>query len=161
MNAQATWQTQFSVETSATLEMIWRIFRDVGTWQHWNAGIESLEIHGPFANGTWFSMKPPGQAALRSCLIEVRENECFVDETRVGELTVRVAHRIQRLGPASTRVIYSVEAEGPDAAEIGAAISSDFPEVLASLAALAEQKCNAAGTSAAGNQPPVREGTVR
>ena len=72
MNAQATWQTQFSVETSATVEMIWQIFRDVGTWQHWNAGIESLEIHGPFANGTWFSMKPPGQAALRSCLIEVR-----------------------------------------------------------------------------------------
>ena len=31
MNAQATWQTQFSVETSATVEMIWRIFRDVGT----------------------------------------------------------------------------------------------------------------------------------
>jgi hypothetical protein len=149
MSARATWQTQFSVETSASVEMIWQIFRDVGTWKNWNAGIESLEIDGPFASGTWFSMKPPGQDTLRSCLIEVRENECFVDETRVGELTVRVAHRIQRLGPASTRVTYSVEAEGPDAAEIGAAISSDFPEVLASLATLAEQKCNAAGNTRA------------
>jgi len=144
MSARVVWQTQFSVETSATVEMIWQLFRDVGTWRSWNPGIESIEIEGPFANGTWFSMKPPGQDTLRSCLIEVCENECFVDETRVGELTVRVAHRIQRLGPASTRVTYSVEAEGPDAAEIGAAISSDFPEVLASLAALAEQKCNAA-----------------
>ena len=85
MSARATWQTQFSVETSATVETIWQIFRDVGTWQNWNAGIESLQIHGPFATGTWFSMKPPGQDTLRSCLIEVRENECFVDETRVGE----------------------------------------------------------------------------
>jgi len=80
-------------------------------------------------------------------LIEVRENECFVDETRVGELTVRVSHQIKRLGTASTRVTYSVEAEGPDAAEIGTAVSSDFPEVLASLVALAEQKCNAAGNT--------------
>lgn len=103
-------------------------------------------IDGPFASGTWFSMKPPGQDMLRSCLIEVRENECFVDETRIGELTVRVAHRIQRLGPASTRVTYSVEAEGPDAAEIGAAISSDFPEVLASLA---EQKSGTAANAQA------------
>jgi len=35
----------------------------------------------------------------------------------------------------------------PDAAEIGAAVSSDFPEVLASLVALAEQKCNATGNA--------------
>src|SRR3954470_11487196 len=147
MSAGATWQTQFGVDTSAPVEMIWRMFRDVGTWKTWNAGIESLEIEGPFASGTWFSMKPPGQETLRSCLIEVRENECFVDETRVGELTVRVSHRVQRLGTASTRVTYSVEAEGPDAAEIGTAVSSDFPEVLASLVALAEQKCNGAGNT--------------
>jgi hypothetical protein len=149
MSTQTTWKTEFSAETSASVETIWQIFRDVGAWQNWNAGIESLEIDGPFASGTWFSMKPPGQDALRSCLIEVRENECFVDETRVGELTVRVSHRIQRLGTASTRVTYSVEAEGPDAAEIGAAVSSDFPEVLASLVALAEQKCDGAGTTSA------------
>jgi hypothetical protein len=142
MSAGATWQTQFSVETSAPVEMIWQMFRDVGTWKSWNSGIEWIEIEGPFATGTWFAMKPPGQDTLRSRLIEVRENECFVDETRVGELIVRVAHRIQRLGPASARVTYSVEAQGPDAAEIGAAVSADFPEVLASLAALAEQKCS-------------------
>jgi Polyketide cyclase / dehydrase and lipid transport len=142
MSARSTWQTEFSVETSAPVEVIWQVFSDVGTWKSWNPGIESIAIEGPFASGTWFSMKPPGQDTLRSRLIEVRQNECFVDETCVGELIVRVAHRIQRLGPASTRVTYSVEAQGPDAAEIGAAVSADFPDVLASLAALAEQKCS-------------------
>jgi hypothetical protein len=143
MDAPATWQTQFSVATSAPPEVIWQLFRDVDSWQSWNAGIESLQIDGPFAPGTWFTMKPPGQDALRSCLVEVRENECFTDETRVGDLTVRVEHRIERLGPGSTRVTYSVKAEGPDAADIGAAVSSDFPEVLASLVALAERKGSA------------------
>jgi hypothetical protein len=47
-------QTQVSVETSATVEMIRQMFRDIGTWQTWNAGMESLEIEGPFASGTLF-----------------------------------------------------------------------------------------------------------
>jgi hypothetical protein len=81
-------------------------------------------------------MKPPGQEAFRSQLVDVRENECFVDETRVGDLVVKVAHRLEAVG-AGTRVTYAVEARGPEASEIGAAISSDFPVVLAALAALA------------------------
>jgi hypothetical protein len=85
-------------------------------------------------------MKPPGEEALRSQLIDVRENLCFVDETRVGDLVVKVAHRIELLGSARTRVVYAVDARGPQAPEIGPAVASDFPEVLASLAKLAETK---------------------
>ena len=58
-------------------------------------------------------MKPPGEEALRSQLIEVRENVCFVDETRVGDLVIKVAHRIEPLGPARTRIVYAVDAQGP------------------------------------------------
>lgn len=133
-----TWRSEYAIETSAAAETIWSIFRDVPGWKHWNAGIEQIEIEGPFAAGTWFTMKPPGEEALRSQLIEVRENECFVDQTRVGDLTVLVAHRIEPLGPARTRIVYAVDAQGPQASEIGPAVSADFPEVLASLSKLAE-----------------------
>jgi Polyketide cyclase / dehydrase and lipid transport len=132
------WRNEYAIETSATAETIWRIFCDVPAWKNWNAGIEQIEIDGPFAAGTWFTMKPPGEEALRSQLIDVRENTCFVDETRVGELTIKVAHRIEPLGPARTRIVYAVDANGPQAAEIGPAVASDFPDVLASLARLAE-----------------------
>lgn len=137
--AQETWSKVFSVETTATAEAIWKIFRDVPGWKSWNAGIESIELEGPFASGTWFAMKTPGQDVFRSRLIDVRENECFVDETRVGPLVVEVEHRIQSLGPQRTRVTYALVATGPDASEIGPAIASDFPDVLAALAALAEK----------------------
>lgn len=83
-------------------------------------------------------MKPPGQDALRSKLIEVRENACFVDETRVGDLVIAVAHRIESSGAGRTRIVYAVDACGPEAAEIGPAVASDFPEVLANLVKLAE-----------------------
>jgi len=132
------WRSEYAIETSANAETIWTIFCDVPAWKTWNAGIEQIDINGPFAAGTWFTMKPPGEEALRSQLIEVRENACFVDETRVGDLVVRVAHRIESVGPGRTRIVYAVDARGPQASEIGPAVASDFPEVLASLAKLAE-----------------------
>lgn len=138
MNEQQVWRGEYGIETLAAAETVWRIFRDVPGWKNWNAGIERIDIDGRFETGTWFTMKPPGEDPLRSRLVEVRENECFVDETRVGELAITVAHRIQSLGTGRTRIVYAVEAVGPEASEIGPAVTSDFPQVLAALAKLAE-----------------------
>jgi Polyketide cyclase / dehydrase and lipid transport len=138
MNKEQIWRGEYVIETSATVDIIWSIFRDVPGWKTWNAGIEHIEIDGPFAAGSWFTMKPPGEDPLRSKLVEVRENACFVDETRVGALAITVAHRIESLGAGRTRVVYVAEASGPEAAEIGPAVASDFPQVLAALAELAE-----------------------
>ncbi len=134
-----TWSGEYSIETSASAEAIWHLFRDVGTWASWNAGIESVALEGPFAAGTSFTMKAPGQDAMRSRLTEVRENECFVDETTIDALTIRVAHRIERKGEGA-RVTYAVSAEGPGAKDIGPAVASDFPDVLTLLARKAEAR---------------------
>jgi Polyketide cyclase / dehydrase and lipid transport len=138
MKNEQIWRGEYAIETSATADIIWSIFRDVPGWKTWNAGIEHIEIDGPFAAGSWFTMKPPGEDPLRSKLVEVRENACFVDETRVGDLAIIVAHRIESLGAGRTRVVYAAEASGPEAAEIGPAVAADFPQVLAALAELAE-----------------------
>ncbi len=135
------WATEHSIQTNAAPERIWALFQDVPGWKRWNAGIEQIELEGPFATGTWFSMTPPGQEALRTQLIDVREGQHFVDETQVGELVVTVAHRIERVAANLTRIVYAVEAKGPGADEIGPAIAADFPEVLAALVALAEATC--------------------
>jgi hypothetical protein len=132
------WTGEHIVETSASPEVIWSFFRDVAGWKKWNAGIEKIEIHGPFAEGTEFSMTPPGQETLSTRLVEVRENEVFVDETCVGELVVRVTHRIDRVDSRRTRVTYAVEAVGPGCDEVGPAVSADFPDVLKSLVRMAE-----------------------
>ena len=134
------WQRDYSIETNAIPEVVWKIFCDVPGWKMWNAGIEHIEINGPFDVGTAFIMTPPGQEPLSTRLVEVRENEFFIDETRVADVVVRVAHRIQRVTPKRTRVIYSVQVTGPSAEEIGKAVSADFPDVLKSLSTLAESK---------------------
>ena len=134
------WHCEHSVETSASPEAIWQLFRDVGGWKAWNSGIEEISIAGPFVEGTQFLMKPPGQDAFTSQLICVLENERFDDETVVGDVRVVVEHRIQALAPGRTRITYAASVEGPDAEEIGAAVTGDFPDVLAALAKLAESR---------------------
>ncbi len=132
------WQHAYSIETNASPEAIWKLFSDVPNWKKWNAGIESIEIQGPFSAGTVFIMTPPGQEPLFSRLVEVRENEAFVDETRVDDVVVLVTHRIDSLASGRTCVTYAVQVSGPSAEEIGRAVSSDFPDVLKALVALAQ-----------------------
>jgi hypothetical protein len=132
------WECEHSIEAEASPAVIWNLFADVPGWARWNAGIERIEISGPFAVGTHFFMTPPGQPTLTSRLVEVRENGGFVDETRIGELRVFVDHSLISQEGGGTKIIFSLQAFGPDCAEIGRAISSDFPEVLKALAALAE-----------------------
>jgi Polyketide cyclase / dehydrase and lipid transport len=140
MTETEVWRTDYSVETTAAPDTIWDIVRDVVGWKTWNAGIAEIAIDGPFAAGTWFTMQPPGEAPLRCKLVEVSDNACFVDETRVGDLVVTVTHKIESSSSSRTRIIYAVEAKGPDAAQVGAAVSADFPDVLAALVKLAEAK---------------------
>jgi hypothetical protein len=133
------WTHEESIETTAAPARVWALFADVARWKDWNAGIESIELHGPFVTGASFTMRPPGQDALSSTLIEVKANESFIDETVVDETRVLVRHKLVPLPSGRTRIIYSTEISGPDAAEIGPMVTNDFPDVLAALKKLAEQ----------------------
>jgi uncharacterized protein YndB with AHSA1/START domain len=133
------WVHEDSIEVSAAPARVWALFADVNRWKDWNSGVESIQIHGPFATGTRFTMKPPGQDPLVSTLIDVEPNEVFTDETVVGETRVVVSHRLVPLPSGSTRIIYSTEITGPSAEEVGSMVTADFPDVLAALKRLAEQ----------------------
>jgi hypothetical protein len=133
------WQREYSIETSASAGTIWKIFSDVPGWKNWNAGIEEISIQGPFAVNTEFVMKPPGQDALTSRLVQVRENELFEDETIVGDIRVLVAHRIEPLDSGRVRITYAASVFGTEAEEVGTAVTADFPDVLQSLVRVAER----------------------
>lgn len=135
---QEHWQCEHAIETTARPEAIWRRWEDTARWKQWNAGVVDVRLSGPFATGSWFEMTLPDGDVVRSRLDDVRPGDRFVDETLVGELAVRVSHRIVPLDGGRARIVYAVDATGPDAAQIGPMISADFPAVLAQLAQLAE-----------------------
>lgn len=132
------WKAETDIDIEAESAHVWTLFADVAGWPKWNAGVESIELHGPFADGATFLMKPPGMDALLSTLTDVRPGESFTDVTAVDATTVRVFHGLQSLGRGRTRVTYRIEVSGPDAEEIGRMASADFDEVLKSLKQTAE-----------------------
>ena len=134
------WQCEYSIETKASPETIWALFSDVPGWVRWIVDLDRIEIDGPFERGATLVMTPRGQGPVATRLVEVKKNEIFVDESRMGETVVRVIHTIQRITPERTRITYSPQVTGPSAEEIGKAISSGFEDVLKALAALAESE---------------------
>lgn len=133
------WTHEEIIETTATPAQIWKLFSDVIGWKKWNSGIESIEIYGPFAVGTTFSMQPPGEQRLTSTLVEVEENQGFTDETVINDTRVLVHHQIRSLPSSNTQIIYRTEILGPNAEDFGAMVTSDFPHVLRALKTLAEK----------------------
>ncbi len=137
------WDCEHTIETSAPPAVLWSLFENVAGWKGWNPGIESIELRGPFQAGTEILMTPPGGDPILLRLTEVRKPEVFIDVAMFGELMIRTAHRLAPLADGKTLVTYAMQITGPGSdtigAELGPRISGDFPEVLAALAALAEE----------------------
>jgi len=137
------WEYEHSVETTASAEALWRLWSDVPAWPSWNAGIEKIEVDGPFQVGTTFVMTPPGDDPVSMRLTEVVPGELFADEMDAGDFVVRTVHRITPVPEGRTRVTYRTEITGPAAGdvglELGPAITADFPDVLSALVARAER----------------------
>ncbi|MFD1796059.1 polyketide cyclase/dehydrase [Paracoccus aurantiacus] len=126
------WSNETAIEIDATPDRIWSCFSDVAGWPEWNAGIESIELLGPFERGSRFIMKPPEMEPLETELVEVTPDAGFTDLTELGENAVRVEHLIEPM-TGGVRVIYRATVSGPQAAEIGPMVTSDFADVLAAL----------------------------
>ena len=133
------WEYQHSVETSASAGSVWRHWSDVAGWPAWNAGVEKVEVDGPFAVGTTIRMTPPGEEPIPLRLTEVTPGAGFTDELDGGDFVVRTTHTVEPLAGGGTRIVYRTEIVGPAAdrvgPELGPAITADFPDVLAALAA--------------------------
>ncbi|HEX2824165.1 MAG TPA: SRPBCC family protein [Streptosporangiaceae bacterium] len=136
------WEYEHSVETTAAPEALWRHWSDMATWPQWNGGIETIDVEGPFAVGTAFTMTPPGDEPIRMRLVEIRPDESFTDEMDAGDFVVRTQHRLEPTATGLTRIVYRTEITGEAAGhvgpELGPQITADFPEVLAALVKLAE-----------------------
>ena len=135
------WERECSVETAAEPDALWRLWSDVRGWPKWNDGIEQIDVEGPFAVDTAFTMTLPSQEPVAMRIVELVPGELFTDEMDGGDFVVRTVHRLQRLDAGRTRVIYRTEITGPAAQQVGPQlgpeITADFPQVLAALVSLA------------------------
>jgi hypothetical protein len=109
------WEYEYSLDTAAALDTLWRYWSDLTTWAQWNGGIEKIEINGLFAAGTTFTMTPPEGDPITLRLVEIVPGELFTDEMNAGDFTVRTTHRLEQTAAGMTRITYRTEITGPAA----------------------------------------------
>lgn len=135
------WVAEFRGTAEADPAAVWKILSDVDRWGSWNEGIETITLAGPLAVGATFRMKPSDEDEMTSSIAELEVNRLLTDVTEMGELTIRVVHRLEPLSSGGTSISYRVEVSGSAAAavgeQVGTAVSADFPQVIAALAATA------------------------
>ncbi|MGI8440745.1 MAG: SRPBCC family protein [Thermoleophilaceae bacterium] len=132
------WQFEHSIETRASAEAVWRLYRDVSTWPSWDEGIEAVELHGPFEPGAEGVLTPVGQEPLPFRVVEATPGRGFADETAAPGVVLRFIHRLLPLDGGGTRITHRVEIDGAAAEEVGAQagpqITAGIPDTMESLA---------------------------
>jgi hypothetical protein len=137
------WTYTHRLETTASADAIFALYADATTWPDWDAGLERMELDGPFVAGTTGTMFAFGQEPLRMRLKTVDAGRGFEDETPVpgAGVVVRVRHCLEPLSQGGTLITYTVTIDGPAADTVGPtlgpAITADFPQTMAALAARA------------------------
>jgi hypothetical protein len=142
VNAANAYTYANSVETDVPAGAVWALYEDVSSWPSWDAQAELVTRDGPFAAGASGTMKFAGQDPLPYTLIKVEPLREFVDETPLGEIVVRVSHRLTALPAGRLRVTHTVQIDGPEAQaqHLGPMITADFPVTMASLVVLAKER---------------------
>ena len=136
------WSAEHSIETTASPEKVWSLWTDVAAWPRWNEDLDRAELTGPFAEGSTITMFPREDDLIELTIAEANEPDRFLDRADLGPVVVQTAHRVVRLDDERAKIVYRLEITGPEAdtlgPELGPQITADFPDVLAKLAAAAE-----------------------
>lgn len=135
------WDYEFSAAAEVTPKAVWTLWADPRSWHTWNDGVGEVEVHGPFAAGTAFTMTPPGEDTIHMTITEVTPHRAWVDVCEVPGLVITTYHLIDDLGDGRTKVTYRTEITGEAAdevgPEIGPQICADFPDVVTKLLTVA------------------------
>lgn len=63
-------------------EAVWNCWTQINRWPEWHDDLESCVLHGPFAVGSYFMLKPKSMRAVKIELIDVKPGISFTDRTR-------------------------------------------------------------------------------
>jgi hypothetical protein len=135
------WQTEYTAESPAGPDAVWRLMADVTSWPRWNKAVEYVELDGPFAAGTIGRLTPPGQEPLPFRVVQARREEGYVSETDIADtVTLRAENSIvSRPDGAGCQVVLRVCLVGPAAdyfgQSFGPAIAAGLPATGAALVA--------------------------
>ena len=101
-----------TVETTATLTQIWKVWQDVENWKNWDEEIELSRIDGPFQAGTTGCTKFVGTPLFKTLLTHVEPLKLVVQEAYLSFAKV-ISYQSMSQVAGKTQVTFQVEIRGP------------------------------------------------
>jgi len=125
-----------SVTTAAAPEAVWALWSDPATWSSWDPAVEEVRIGGAFAEGASGTMTLTGGIEVPVSLEAVEPGARYLDELRMGDLTIRIDHVVRPSGEGA-EITVSTVITGPGAEDVGPMVVADAPRALSALVELA------------------------
>jgi uncharacterized membrane protein len=85
---------EHTIVIEATPEAVWKAWQDVASWPHWDVGIQSATINGPFAPGTKGRIKIKGGGRSEFTITDVVELKAFTEKTQLPFAELEVFHEM-------------------------------------------------------------------
>ena len=130
-----------TIQTSASLEAIWKLWSDVPNWNVWDHGVESSTIDGPFVTGATGTLKPVGGPLLHTKLTDVQPMKSFVTESKLPLARIVVSHFMKQI-ERELEVTHQIEMRGVlaflFAYVIGRSMKKNLPQEMQNMAKKAE-----------------------
>ena len=137
------WTISERVNTIASPQDIWAIWKDVQNWPQWDKDLEWCSIDGPFEEGTRGQLKPKNWLVTTFLITTVNHEKSFSDETRMPFTRVSFNHEINQIN-GENQIIHSVSAKGLLAPllklTLGRPLKKEFKKTLMRLALHAENR---------------------
>ncbi|MDX2013601.1 MAG: SRPBCC family protein [Myxococcaceae bacterium] len=129
----------FSALSTAAADTLWSALSDVSSWPSWDESIARASLDGPFVTGTGGTLALHGQPPLGFTLTEVTAGRSFTNEARVGPMTVRFHHTLERLS-GGARLTHGLDVDGPGAEALLERLAPGVEHALESLARLGSNR---------------------
>ena len=136
------WKSEFSTETAASPEDVWRVLTAVDGWPTWHPGYTAAHLDGPLQTGAHGSITLARGPRRPFTVYEVDPERSLIYGGDVPGGRQRFLHRIESIGPGRTRVTMGHTIEGPLSPLFGflfgRIIRGHMPIALKQLVAIAE-----------------------
>ena len=76
------WSKTYSTKiTGVSAAEIWNVWADVDRWAEWQDDVDSAHLHGPFAKGSQFLLRPKGGPKVKIGILNCEPRRNFTDVT--------------------------------------------------------------------------------
>lgn len=130
------WKYECKLDAEIDKNKVWALYENTEKWSLWDDSIESVDLDGPFENGTTGAVHNTDDTITAFQLQDVTPGKCYTMHTRIPELglLINFGHLISPRDIGVFTITHSLIIEGNGAEiigeQMGPELSQDFETAI-------------------------------